>query len=90
MPDRGYHDEDPSKVKTPSRLGDSRAQRKMRGKVHAGHETVNKRFRHFGVLNQRFRHDILDHGDVFRAVVVLTQTSIEKGEPLFSVDYKDK
>ena len=52
-------------------------------------ETINKRFKQFGVLKQIYRHDIRDHGSAFRCVAIVTQLSIENGEPLFSVDYQD-
>ena len=59
----------------------------MQARVCMRQETVNKRFKHFGILKQVFRHYIPDHGDVFRAV--LTQISILNGEPLFSTGYRD-
>ena len=41
------------------------------------------------MLRQLYRHNIPDHGDVFAAIVVLTQLSINAGEKLFRVGYKD-
>jgi hypothetical protein len=32
---------------------------------------------------------MLRHGDVFRACAVLTQLTVENGEPLFEVEYED-
>ena len=49
-------------------------------------------------LSQVFRHHIFLHGDVFRVcavvvvaivVVVVTQLTVENGEPLFKVKYMD-
>ena len=34
-------------------------------------------------------HQIADHGDVFHAVCILTQLSINLGEKLFSTGYHD-
>lgn len=62
----------------------------MRDKVRARHETANRRFKIFGILSQRYRHDLSDHGYFLRGVAVLTQLSIEEGEELFAVDYNDK
>jgi uncharacterized protein YpmB len=39
---------------------------------------------------KRFRHDLEKHSECFRAVVVLTQLSIEHGSPLYSVEYFDE
>jgi hypothetical protein len=40
-------------------------------------------------LKSMYRHDIMEHGNVFRAVAVITQLSINAGERLFEVDYSD-
>jgi len=66
-------------------------QRKRKGIVRSRHETCNKRFKQFGALKQVFRHDIKRHKDVFTAIAVITQITIENGNPLFQVvDYKTK
>ena len=36
-----------------------------------------------------YRHDIMTHGTIFRAIAVMTQLAIKNGEPLFDVEYKD-
>ncbi len=36
-----------------------------------------------------YHHDIMEHGNVFRAIAVITQISINTGELLFEVDYSD-
>ena len=36
-----------------------------------------------------YRHDIMEHGNVFRAIAVVTQISIDEGERLFEVEYSD-
>ena len=64
----------------------------MRKTVLSPHETVNKRMKQFGCLKQVFRHadDLAyKHASAFRAVAVITQLSIDDGEPLFSVKYND-
>ena len=61
----------------------------MQSIVRRRHETINKRFKQFGVLKQVYRHDLRDHGDVFRSVAVITQLAIDNGEPLFAVEYED-
>lgn len=53
------------------------------------HETINRRFKQFGVLKKVYRHDIRDHGKMFRSVAVVIQLCIQNGEPLFDVDYTD-
>ena len=61
----------------------------MQARVRMRQETVNKRFKHFGILKQVYHHDIANHGEVFRACAVLTQLAILNGEPLFIVGYRD-
>jgi hypothetical protein len=36
-----------------------------------------------------YRHDIMEHGHVFRAIAVVTQISIDEGKRLFEVEYSD-
>lgn len=56
--------------------------------ARARHETVNRRFKQFGVLKQIFRHDKGKHKFCFSAVVVLTQLGFECGEyGQFQVSY---
>jgi hypothetical protein len=45
--------------------------------------------KNWGILSQIYHHDIMRHGDVFQACAVVTQLTIENGEPLFEVEYKD-
>ncbi len=42
-----------------------------------------------GNPSSTYRHDLVDHRDVFGAIVVLTQLAIQNGEPLFPVEYND-
>ena len=55
--------------------------------VRARHETVNKRFKQWGCLQNKWRHDIEDHWKAFHAVAIVTQLSIQNGEPLFQLEY---
>ena len=87
--DDGYIGEAPGKVKCPASFVNPIENEGMQQRVRSRHETVNKRFKQWGVLNQIYRHNIEDHADIFRAIVVLTQLSMENGEPLFPVRYKD-
>jgi hypothetical protein len=61
----------------------------MQGRIRARHETLNRRLKKWGIISQVFHHDIRRHGDVFRACTVITQLTIEHGEPLFAVEYGD-
>ena len=61
----------------------------MQSRVQNRHETVNKRFKQWGVLHQIYRHNLHDHTYIVRAIAVPAQLSLENGEPLFSVSYKD-
>lgn len=87
--DDGYIGEAPVHVKCPKSFTNPEECMTMQQRVRSRQETVNKRFKHWGCLSMRFRHPINKHGDVFRAVAVLTELSIQNGEPLFAVDYDD-
>ena len=61
----------------------------MQARVRAQHETLNGCLKNWGILSQVYQHDIMRHGKVFRACAVVTQLTIENGEPLFEVEYED-
>jgi hypothetical protein len=59
------------------------------GRVRARHKTLNGWLKNWGILSQVFRHNIMMHSDVFRVCAVVTQLTIQDGEPLFEVEYGD-
>jgi hypothetical protein len=73
-------------IKTPAGANGPSDEKHMRNRIRERHETVNKRFKHWGCLSQRFRSEDLCEFSVacFRAVTVMTQLAIECGEPLFA------
>ena len=85
----GYIGEAPRHVKCPRSFVNARNTERMQSIVRQRQETANKRFKMWSCLKQVYRHDIAKHGDVFRAVCVITQLTIMNGEPLFEVEYDD-
>ena len=85
----GYRGEAPREVKCPASFTNPVENEAMQQRVRNRQETMNLRFKQWAILSERYRHDLSEHGHVFRAIVVLTQLAIENGEPLFDVDYKD-
>jgi hypothetical protein len=83
--DEGYRGH-PDKIKSPGNDANPAENRGMQGRVH---ETLNGRLKNWGILSQVFRHNIMMHGDVFRACAVVLQLTIQDGEPLFEVEYED-
>lgn len=83
--DNGYHGE-PDKISTPSAYYFGR-EKKQKDIARARHETCNRRFKHWGVLSQRFRHELVNHRNFFGAIVVITQLELRTGHPLFAVMY---
>uniref|UniRef100_A0A336L3F9 CSON015158 protein n=1 Tax=Culicoides sonorensis TaxID=179676 RepID=A0A336L3F9_CULSO len=53
--------------------------------IMSRHETINKRLRHFKILDCKFRHDKVKHIRCFHSVVNLVQLTIKHEEPLFSI-----
>jgi len=86
--DEGYRGH-PDKIKCPGNDANPVENRAMQGRVRARHETLNGWLKNWGILSQVFCHHITRHGDVFRACAVVTQLTIENGEPLFEVEYAD-
>ena len=83
--DRGYRGE-PTKIRTPVDAA-TPEETKMKSRARACQETANKRFKQFRILHNTFRHDITKHKHVFGSIVVITQLSIEHGEPLFGCHF---
>ena len=77
--DRGYSD---SRCIQPP--GNYHPRNRIYTKIRSRHEILNKRLKHFGVLNQRFRHKISFHGVCFRAVSNITVMAL-KEKLLFSI-----
>jgi hypothetical protein len=77
------------RVKCPSSFTNPVECGQMQHRAQAQQETVNKRFKNWGCLNQKFRHCITKHADIFCAVTVITQLAIQNGKPLFDVEYSD-
>ena len=80
--DLGYRGE-PEVINTPN-VGTQEYQDEMK-EIRGRHETVNKRFKNWGVMKGPFRHSPVFHNTCFEAVAVLTQIMMERGEPLFQV-----
>ena len=89
--DDGYIGESPFRAKVPKTVLNCPSEADaFQKRVQGRHETINARLKAYAILSEVFRHDITQHGYVFRAVAVLViQLSIKNGDPLFSTtDYK--
>ena len=87
--DDGYVGEAPTHIKCPKSFVNSKETEWMQARVRSRQETVNKRFKDWGILRQVYRNKISTHGNAFEAVAVITQLSINNGEKLFSCGYRD-
>ena len=61
----------------------------MKSTVRSRHETVNARFKRWGILQGRFRHEVWKHGMIFSTIANITQLQIMYDEPLFHIDYNE-
>lgn len=78
MADDGYND-------TKYFLLPNAMNRKRHKRIMSRHETINKRIKHFKILSETYRHDIVKHKLCFHAIVNLTQLVIKYEEPLWSI-----
>ena len=60
-------------------------QKDQKDTVRARHETVNRRFKQWNILQAVFRHDISKHECVFHAIAAITQMLLRVDSPLFSI-----
>jgi len=86
--DKGYRGH-PDKIKCQGNVANLAENWEMQGRVRARHEMLNRRLKNWGILSQVFRYHIMMHGDVFWACAVVTQLTVENGEPLFKVEHVD-
>jgi len=87
--DDGYVGESPAKVKCPAGGANPTANKAMQSRVRSRHETLNGRLKVWEILKQTYRHEVVTHGDVFRAVAVIVQLEIDNDQKLFDVEYSD-
>jgi hypothetical protein len=66
----------------------TREERKEKDRIRNRHEACNRRFRFWSILKQEYRHDIIKHGHVMRAIVSMTQMAIDNGSCLFGCEPK--
>jgi hypothetical protein len=87
--DNGYLGKHPRYVKCPKGFTNPEETEFMQQRVRNRQETINKQFKDWGILRQRYWHKIEDHGEPTHAVVMLNQIAINNDEKLFSTGYRD-
>ncbi len=87
--DDGYIGEVPQKVKCPGCASNLTENQEMQNQVWSRHESLNGRLKNWEILKPMYRHNLMEHGNVFWAITVIMQISINAGENLFEVDYSD-
>ena len=86
--DDGYIGEAPRYVLCPKSIRcvkPTKEEKKLSQRIRSRQETVNKRFKQFNCLKGTFRHSVEQHSIAFRAIAVITQISIQKGDALFKI-----
>jgi hypothetical protein len=86
LADGGYRDGG-IYMETPTGLNN--LDQKMKKIARSRHETVNSRFKIFGILRKLYRHNLQKHACVFHSIAVITQIAIQSDEPLFQIKYYD-
>ncbi len=87
--DNGYIGEAPQKVKCPGCMSNLTENQAMQNRVQSSHESLNGRLENWANLTLLYRHDLMEHGNVFWAIAVIMQISINVSEKLFDVNYSD-
>ena len=62
----------------------------MKGKARARHECINRLFKQWGILGQKFCHSRHKHGDVLLVVAAIVQNELREGQRTFQVEYEIK
>ncbi len=87
--DDGYIGKAPRKVKCPGCTSNPTKNQEMQNRARSRHESLNGWLKNWEILKSMYRHVIMENGNVFRAIAVITQISINTGKQLFEVDYSD-
>ena len=87
--DDGYIGEAPQYIKCPAFFVNPEETEYMQQRIRSRQETINNRVKMWGILANKYRHDLNKHSSVLRAVLVVTQIEINLGEMLFPCGYKD-
>ncbi len=80
--DDGYVGEVPLRVKCPASVTIEKERLNMMNRVWSRQETINKRFKQWGILQQVYRNNLIHRRDVFAAICVVTQLAIENGDDI--------
>ena len=87
--DDSYISEHPQWAKCPKGFTNLEETEFMQQRHRNRQETVNKPLKQFGVLKQRYRHDLRMYAEEFHACAVLTQLAINDGNNGFACGYND-
>ncbi len=87
LADGGYRDAAAGYSETPT--GQNNPDQRMKARVQARHETVNRLLKNFGILHRTYRHHKSKHGMVFWAVANLVQANIMLEKTVHQVQYFD-
>ncbi len=79
----------PKKVKCPGCASNPTENQAMQNWVRTRHKSLNGQLKNWAILTLLYHHDLMEHGNVFWAIIVIMQISINVGEKLFEVDYSD-
>ena len=86
--DEGYTGDLPIRPK--SDFGGNQEWKIMKGHARARHENINRLFKQFGILGQKFRHSRHKHMSVLQAVAAVVQNEIKDGRGTYQVEYDIK
>jgi hypothetical protein len=74
--DDGYIGEAPQKVKCPGCTLNPTENQAMQNRVWSRHKSLNRRLKNWAILTSLYRHDLMEHGNVFSTITVITQIRI--------------
>ena len=63
---------------------------RIRALVQARHENINRRFKEWGALQQRWRHAPHKHRVMFRTIANIIQLRLETDEPAWPIHYDER
>jgi hypothetical protein len=77
LADKGYKSEGSPAI-TFDMLRDEHEKERMK-RIRGRHETINRRFKEWGILGEKYIHEEAMHGSIFSCIAVLVQLDIRQG-----------
>jgi hypothetical protein len=83
--DDGYLGDAPQRLKCPGCSSNPTENQALQNRMWSRHESMNGQLKNWAILSSMYLHDLMEHGNIFRTIAVITQIGINGGKKLLSL-----